>query len=153
MKKFKENDFNSRRMYPLETKNTQILQLSLALFSNFCIFAWMISPTTQSGGKTTQPQIRHIVCLKFLEETTADEIAEIEKRFPKLQESIDGIVSIEWGTNNSPEGLNKGFTHCFIVTFRNDAARDAYLPHLKHQAFVDVLKPMIEDVFVFDYNR
>ena len=97
-------------------------------------------------------QIRHIVCLKFKNDASEKQVLEIEMQFPKLQKSIDGIVSIEWGTNNSPEGLNKGFTHCFIVTFRNDAARTSYLPHPKHQEFVDTLKPILEDVFVIDYN-
>ena len=98
-------------------------------------------------------QIRHIVCLKFKNDASEKQVSEIEIQFPKLQKSIDGIVSIEWGTNNSPEGLNKGFTHCFIVTFRNDAARTSYLPHPKHQEFVDTLKPILEDVFVIDYNQ
>jgi len=108
--------------------------------------------TTASGDDASSSQIRHLVCLKFQETATADQIAGIEERFPKLKESIDGIISIEWGTNNSPEGLNKGFTHCFIVTFANDAARSTYLPHPRHQEFVDILKPLLEDVFVIDYN-
>ena len=76
----------------------------------------------------------------------------IEKKFPALQKSIPGIVSIEWGTNNSPEGLNKDFSHCFIVTFENEEARTTYLPHPDHQAFVNLLKPLLEDVFVIDFN-
>jgi hypothetical protein len=28
-----------------------------------------------------------------------------------------------------------GFTHCFIVSFADAAARDVYLPHPLHQAF------------------
>ena len=108
--------------------------------------------TTASGDDASSSQIRHLVCLKFQETATADQIAGIEERFPKLKESIDGIISIEWGTNNSPEDLNKGFTHCFIVTFANDAARSTYLPHPRHQEFVDILKPLLEDVFVIDYN-
>ena len=137
----------------LYLKNYQERQLSLALSQIICIFAWMISTSPSAlGDEAASPQIRHLVCLKFKETATADQIAEIEKRFPLLKESIEGIVSIEWGTNNSPEGLNKGFTHCFIVTFHNDAARSSYLPHPNHQGFVDILKPLLEDVFVIDYN-
>jgi len=130
-----------------------VCQLSLALSQIICIFAWMLSTSPSAlGDEAASPQIRHLVCLKFKETATADQIAEIEKCFPLLKESIEGIVSIEWGTNNSPEGLNKGFTHCFLVTFANDAARSTYLPHPKHQQFVDILKPLLEDVFVIDYN-
>ena len=97
-------------------------------------------------------QVRHIVCLKFKNKASKDQIFEIEMKFPALQQSIPGIVSIEWGKNNSPEGLNKGFSHCFIVTFENEEARSTYLPHPNHQAFVDILKPLIDDVFVIDFN-
>ena len=91
-------------------------------------------------------------CPRHSETHGQSAISAIEKKFPALQESIPGIVSIEWGTNNSPEGLNKDFTHCFIVTFTDEEARSNYLPHLNHQAFVDILKPLLDDVFVIDYN-
>jgi len=112
----------------------------------------MISPVQPEESNSAKNEIRHIVCLKFKDEASSEQIGEIEQKFPALQESIPGIVSIEWGTNNSPEGLNKDFTHCFIVTFENDDARSTYLPHPKHQEFVDTLKPILEDVFVIDYN-
>ena len=112
----------------------------------------MISPVQTVESTPVNNGIRHIVCLKFIEEASLEQIGEIEKKFPALQESIPGIVSIEWGTNNSPEGLNKDFSHCFIVTFENEEARSNYLPHPNHQAFVDILKPLLDDVFVIDFN-
>ena len=112
----------------------------------------MIPPVQTQESTLANNGIRHIVCLKFIEEASSEQMSEIEKSFPALQESIPGIVSIEWGTNNSPEGLNKDFTHCFIVTFENEEARSNYLPHPNHQAFVDILKPLLDDVFVIDFN-
>ena len=112
----------------------------------------MISPVHPEKSNSINNEIRHIVCLKFKEVTSSEQIGEIEKKFPDLQESIPGIISIEWGKNNSPEGLNKDFTHCFIVTFRDEEARSNYLPHPNHQAFVDILKPLLDDVFVIDFN-
>ena len=55
------------------------------------------------------------------------------------------------GTDNSPEGLAKGFTHCFNLTFADDVARAVYLPHPDHLAFVEILKPTLDDVLVLDY--
>ena len=49
------------------------------------------------------------------------------------------------------EGLAQGFTHCFFVTFKDEAARAAYLPHPEHKAFVDLMKPHMEKVLVIDY--
>jgi hypothetical protein len=61
------------------------------------------------------------------------------------------VQDIQWGTNVSPEGLSDGFTHCWIVTFKDAKARDAYLVHPAHKAFVDVLKPVLEKPFVVDF--
>jgi len=112
----------------------------------------MISVPQGQEEESKSAHIRHIVCLKFKPETISESILEVEKKFPALKQSVPGIISIEWGLNNSPEGLNKGFTHCFIVTFANELARSTYLPHPAHQAFVEILKPLLDDVFVFDYN-
>ena len=112
----------------------------------------MISASQGQQEESSSAHIRHIVCLKFKPEITNESILKVEKKFPALQQSISGIISIEWGLNNSPEGLNKGFSHCFTVTFENETARATYLPHPAHQAFVEILKPLLDDVFVIDYN-
>ena len=59
--------------------------------------------------------IRHVVCFKFKESAKKSEIERVEKEFSALKDKIPGILSLEWGKNNSPENLNKDFTHCFIV--------------------------------------
>ena len=98
-------------------------------------------------------EIQHVVCFKFKEDATKAQIKEVEKAFAALKDKIPEIDRLEWGTNNSPEGLNKGFTHCFIVTFANEMAREVYLPHPQHKAFVAILKPILEDVFVIDFAK
>ncbi len=96
-------------------------------------------------------KVEHVVMFKFKEGTPPEKIAEIEREFSALRVHIPQIAQYEYGTNVSPEGLDKGFTHCFIVTFNNEADRDAYLPHPAHKAFVDILKPHLEDVHVIDF--
>jgi len=54
------------------------------------------------------------------------------------------------GPNISPEGLGDGFTHAFLMTFADAAARDAYLPHPLHEAFKDKHLPHVAKVFVLD---
>ncbi len=98
-------------------------------------------------------KIQHVVCFKFKEDATKAQIKEVEKAFAALKGKIPEIDRLEWGINNSPEGLNKGFTHCFIVTFPNEKAREVYLPHPDHKAFVEILKPILEDVFVIDFAK
>lgn len=96
-------------------------------------------------------KLRHVVLIKFKEDATEEEISEVEEAFSALPDKIPVIEDYEWGTNNSPEGLNKGFTHCFFVTFESEEDRETYLPHPDHKAFVEVLEPHLEDVLVIDY--
>ena len=96
--------------------------------------------------------LRHIVLLKFKEEATPARRAELAAAFEALASKIPQVQSLEWGLNASPEGLDKGFTHNFLVTFANDAGRDAYLPHPAHLAFVAQLKPWLADLLVVDYT-
>jgi len=95
--------------------------------------------------------IRHLVLLKFKADTAPAQVRAIEVAFASLASKISAVQSLEWGTNNSPEGLTKGFTHCFNLTFADEAARATYLPHPDHLAFVEQLKPALDDVLVLDY--
>ena len=95
--------------------------------------------------------LRHVVLFKFKEGTVPEKVAEIEAAFSALPSKISEIHSYEWGLNNSPEGLNKGLTHCFFLTFKSDADRAAYLPHPDHKTFGELLTPHLEDVTVVDY--
>ena len=95
--------------------------------------------------------LRHIVLFKFKEGASADSINLAIEAFKALPAKIETIRQFEWGTNNSPENLNKGFTHCFQLTFNSDEDRSVYLPHPDHQAFGQVLGPVLDDVLVFDY--
>ena len=95
--------------------------------------------------------LRHVVLFKFKEHTPASAIQMIETGFRALGQELDIVRSFEWGINNSPEGLNHGFTHCFILTFASEADRDAYLPHPAHQQFVQLLQPHLEKALVVDF--
>ena len=96
-------------------------------------------------------QLRHVVLFKFKESSTEADIQSVEAAFSALPGKIPEISGYEWGTNNSPEGLDKGFTHCFFLSFDSEEDRAVYLPHPDHKAFGDVLKPHLEDVLVLDY--
>ena len=80
-----------------------------------------------------------------------EQIKAVEEAFVGLKEKIPGVASVTWGTNVSPEKHDKGFTHCFILTFASEKDRDAYLPHQDHKAFGKVLGPVLADVFVIDF--
>lgn len=109
--------------------------------------------TNHAAQEPDEPErlLRHVVLFRFKEDATEEQIGEIEAAFAALPSQIDAVHDFEWGTNNSPEGLEQGFTHCFLVTFRDEEGRAAYLPHPAHQAFVAKLRPILEEVLVVDY--
>lgn len=111
------------------------------------------SNTSVDGKDAELPQklLRHVVLFNFNDSATDLKIKEIEQAFSQLPEKISEIYSYEWGLNNSPEGLNKGMTHCFLVTFHSEEDRNNYLPHPSHQDFVKLIEGYIEDVTVVDY--
>ena len=96
-------------------------------------------------------KLRHVVLFSFKEGTSDADVKKVEEGFGKLPSKISTVVDYEWGTNNSPEGLADGFTHCFLVTFNDDAGRAVYLPHKAHLDFVSILKPHLEKVLVIDF--
>jgi hypothetical protein len=107
--------------------------------------------TPSSESAMTKKQLRHVVLFKFKDSATTEDIKNVEAAFNALPDKITQIKSIEWGLNNSPEGLNKGFTHCFFLTFDSEEDRAVYLPHPDHKAFGKLLEPILDDVMVVDY--
>jgi hypothetical protein len=95
--------------------------------------------------------LRHVVLLKFKDASSAADIKKVEDAFRNLPSKVKAVKGFEWGTNNSPENINQGFTHCFFVTFKTEKDREEYLPHPAHKAFVDVLTPHLDKVLVVDY--
>ena len=95
--------------------------------------------------------LRHIVLFKFAPEASSEDIQGIVDAFVALKEKIDGIESLEWGTNVSKEKLDKGLTHGFTLTFKTQEALDAYIVHPEHKAFGKLLGGKLADVCVFDY--
>jgi hypothetical protein len=105
----------------------------------------MATPAKAAG------KVHHIVCFKFKSTATTQDIKQVEEAFAALQEKVPGIESLKWGTNVSKEQKNKGFTHCFVLTFKTEKDRDAYLEHPEHKAFATLVGPVVDDVFVIDF--
>ena len=104
------------------------------------------------GMETIQKGVKHIVLFKFKDDVTPDQIKEIVTAFGELPKKIKQISGYEAGTNMSPEKLDQGFTHAFVVSFGSAKDRDDYLPHPAHKEFVKLLDGKIDKVLVFDFE-
>jgi hypothetical protein len=98
--------------------------------------------------------VRHILFIKVSPQATAEKFAEVIRSFRDLTKKIDGILSFEYGENNSSEGLNQGMTHAIVLTFVDAAARDAYLPHPEHVRFARWLGEtgVLDALIVLDFT-
>ncbi|MCY3001955.1 MAG: Dabb family protein [Planctomycetota bacterium] len=99
--------------------------------------------------------ITHVVLLKIRKDVSKDQVAKVFEALAGLQKKIPGILSFSGGAYTSPEGLNRGFTHGFVMTFKDAASRDVYLPHPDHEVVkaivLKVLDGGIDGVVAFDY--
>ncbi len=125
-----------------------------ALSLGLVLIAASVSKAGEGDAAENNPnlgRVRHVVLFKFKDTATQEQIKQVEDAFRALPKKIPVILDFEWGTNMSPENLDQGFTHCFFLTFKTPADRDAYLPHPEHKAFGKLLRPILDKVLVIDY--
>ena len=127
-------------------KKSITIQLSALLG---LIFLWSIY-SFSSDPNSQQKVLRHVVSFQFKDELTAERKAQAIKDFVALKDEIPEIKKFEGGEDISVEGLDKEFTHCFILTFENEEARDSYIPHPAHLRLVEKNKPLMKDIIVLD---
>lgn len=129
---------------------TAIVAFSLLL----AVSAGVAARASQGPSAAPARTVRHVVVFKYKPEATPAQIQQVTDAFRALSRSIPGIVQFEDGVNNSPEGKNQGFTHVYVLTFADAAARDAYLPHPEHKKFGQLLgtSGIFVDAFVVDYT-
>jgi hypothetical protein len=96
-------------------------------------------------------KLHHVVCFKFKSTASTQDIKHVEEAFLTLKDKVPGVEAFKWGTNVSKEQRNKGFTHCFLLTFKSEKDRDVYLDHPEHKAFGKLVGPFVDDVFVIDF--
>jgi hypothetical protein len=97
-------------------------------------------------------KVKHIALIKFKEGTSDDQIKNAFDQLLDITETISGIEDYVSGPYASPEGLNQGYTHGFIMTFANAAARDSYLPHPEHERVKALIMPLIDSLVAFDFE-
>lgn len=126
------------------------MKTALALLTLVLWNAWAL-PSVAADKPPKSGKLQHVVAIKFKNTATPQQIQQIETGFRALKKKIRQVKDLEWGTNVSRENLNRGFTHCWILSFKSEADLEAYIKHPEHQAFVELLRPVLEEVFVIDF--
>jgi hypothetical protein len=93
----------------------------------------------------------HVVLLKFAPQKSG-RVAELFAALADLKRRLPGYLSFTGGPYSSPEGMNQGFTHGFIIAFQDAGARDQYLSHPEHEKIKQAFLPDVENVVAFDFE-
>lgn len=124
---------------------------NLLLALSLLVTIGLTAPVLAADKAAKSNKLVHMVAFKFKATATQAQIQQVENAFRALPKQIKQIKTLEWGTNVSPEKHDKGFTHGFILSFKSEADRDAYLVHPDHKAFGGLVGPVLDDVFVVDF--
>ena len=116
-----------------------------------CLSAAMMLVMTSTSQAEDTGAYRHVVLFKFKDDAKPEQVKAVEDAFIGLAKKVETVTGFEWGTNVSPENKNEGFTHCFLVTFKDKAGLEVYLPHPAHEEFKTTLRGILDKVCVFDF--
>lgn len=78
--------------------------------------------------------IRHIVLTKFKSETSENKIAEIYSGLSALVDKLPGAMSFTGGRSHSPEQIERGYMHGFVIDFESWDALKNYADNAEHKA-------------------
>ena len=142
-----------------------------AFFAAQVIVLTFLTPALAGGHLASERgPVWHIVLFKLNENVSSETRAEVAERFQALEGSErDGepyILDIVHGTQNSVEGVDRGYELGFIVKFANEADRDFYVgrpfvdqgaeydeAHDEFKSFVGPLLAGENGVLVFDFTE
>jgi hypothetical protein len=139
---------NSKNKRTQEAKMSIMNRVTGTVLVICLIGSWFFMPAPASAAEKV---LRHVVMYKFKDDLPAAKVQEVIDAFAGLPKKVNTIIGFEHGTNVSQEGKSEGFTHAFVVTFKNEADLAAYLVHPAHDEYVKVVRDRREKVIVFDY--
>ncbi|GGB60303.1 hypothetical protein GCM10011316_35440 [Roseibium aquae] len=83
--------------------------------------------------------IRHMVLTKFKPETDETTIRHIFDGLCALVATLPGASGFVAGPSESPEQMERGYTHAFVIDFECWAALETYAVHPDHLALGAIL--------------
>lgn len=98
--------------------------------------------------------IRHIVLVRFGPAVPEHQIADLFTELHQIKGKIPGLLAITSGKSESPEQIERGYMHGFVVDFADWAALQAYQDHPDHKALgaglVAAAEGGLDGILVFD---
>lgn len=131
-----------------------LLVADMSNFKFILLFALLLGITSfvrliPSGPEAKQ--LRHVVAFRFKPEVTFEQMQQVTRDFRALPRKVPQILAFEGGPDVSLQQKNGKFTHCFMVTVKNERELALYGEHPDHKAFSRSVDPLLAEVMVVDY--
>lgn len=105
------------------------------------------------GASAPAGRIRHVLLLAIGPSTPPVKLREIEASMDALGKPAGEVVAGEWGRDSTGGARTQGYTHAFVLTFRDAAAIERYRESPPHRAFVELATPFLaKPPLVMDYR-
>ncbi|WP_282150862.1 Dabb family protein [Ruegeria atlantica] len=78
--------------------------------------------------------IRHIVLTKFRSDVTEETIGKIYRGLSDLTDALPGAGGFTGGRSESPEQIERGYKHGFVIDFDDWTALASYQSNERHKA-------------------
>jgi hypothetical protein len=96
--------------------------------------------------------IRHIVLVKFKENTTPQQIAHIDTLVWKMKNEIKAIHKLEWGKRMGLSGESDEYDYCLNIIFKSELDLTMYEEHPAHKKLKAAVIPLISKITRFNYE-
>ncbi len=100
--------------------------------------------------------IRHIVLTKFKPEVSEETIKGIYDGLAALADKLPGAANFTGGRSESPEQIERGYMHGFVIDFDSWGALQTYADNKEHKALGGQLVANavggIDGILVLDLN-
>jgi hypothetical protein len=98
--------------------------------------------------------IRHIVLIRFQPAVSEQDITDLFAELHQIKGKVPGVLAITSGKSESPEQMERGHMHGFVVDFSDWTALQAYQDHPDHKrlgaGLVAAAEGGIDGILVFD---
>lgn len=147
------NRQRTRMPYESSVMKKQALSMLLvcSVLSSLAAFGSAAEPGVPEGFRHAKPgAVFRILAVKWNSWADADAIEKACQTLATLPENVPGVVDVSWGKNNSPEPHSRGFQNCFIATFENKAALDAFARDRRYAELENQIRDLTDDGICVD---
>ena len=106
-------------------------------------------------AQESKKPLHHVVLFDFKDSLSAEDKAKVVSEGKTLLSEIPGVVEVQLGdkAREDREVHIKNYDLALYVEFESNAALDIYAPHEKHQEFLQLVRPLLEEdgVQVIDF--